>query len=442
MKKKLSLHLLLIANTVLLTVAANTSAQQSLTTWPTSPAPYQKVLDAGDCGKRLYVDDASIFAADDWVLLVQHRGASAEGEECSRYGKVQEYSAAGNFELARVESVETQPSQGEEYVVLKACPSLFYYAAIWAPGNTDFPNNNLYGYQLVKVHYTDGDLTIDASQQSGTLQAPAWDGATGGVIAIIATGTITLEANIDVSGAGFVGGEPNATDNSDVDQTAYEVSSADKAGNKGAGIVTGSSSLLGRGGMANAGGGGGGKNAGGGGGSNFGAGGHGGDQIGTEDDPNTTADDENQKIGGEGGWPLQYDALNRTQVFFGGGGGGGHRSQKGTTIQNESKGGSGGGIILIMANKMEVDGSRTINASGANGHNAEPGDNGAGGGGGGGTVLLDIPTITIPTGLTGDLTVNVEGGDGGNTNEAHCTGPGGGGGEVLFGSVPVQSHRS
>ncbi|MEZ4785497.1 MAG: hypothetical protein R3F28_15660 [Candidatus Kapaibacterium sp.] len=120
--------------------------------------------------------------------------------------------------------------------------------------------------------------------------------------------------------------------------------------------------------------------------------------------------------------------MNRTQVFFGGGGGGGHRSQKGTTIQNESKGGSGGGIILIMANKMEVDGSRTINASGANGHNAEPGDNGAGGGGGGGTVLLDIPTITIPTGLTGDLTVNVEGGDGGNTNEAHCTGPGGGGG--------------
>ena len=407
--------------------ASNLSAQQTLTTWPTNS--YQKVLDAADCGKKLYVSDASLLVADDWVLLVQTNGATAEDEECSRYGRVEKYGAAGNFELARVESVETQPVSGDDYVILKSCPSLFYYAAYNVPGlpSSGYPGSNDYGYQLVKVHYVDDDLTID-----GNLNAPAWDNTagTGGVIAIAATGTITLEADINVSEAGFPGGEPNLYDNSDVDQTAYELSITDKAGEKGEEILLGSSSLHGRGASANGGGGGGGRNAGGGGGSNYGSGGRGGDQNGAEDDPNTTADDENQKIGGEGGWPMAYNQNGRTQAFFGGGGGGGHRSAKGSD-PDESKGGVGGGIVLILANRLEVNGSRTIDASGGDGYDAEPGDNGAGGGGGGGVVLLDVPTIASVAGSTGTLTVDVEGGDGGDTDDADCTGPGGGGGGGL-----------
>lgn len=396
---------------------------QTLSSWPANS--YQKVLDVANCGEKLFVDDASIFSADDWVMLIQNRGASMESEDCSHYGRLEDYGAAGNFELARIESVETAPQSGDDFIVLKACPSLFYYAAY--PGTNGIPGDNGYGYQIVKVQYFSGGVIID-----GKLNAPAWDASTGtgGVIAVVAAGTITLQADIDASGAGFVGGDPNGTNNSDADLTAYDYDPADnKAGLKGEGIVeVGTDANAGRGAPANGGGGGNGKNAGGGGGSNYGRGGVGGKQNSADGDVAN---------GGVGGYDLTYDEWNRTRIFFGGGGGGGHRSAQGSGT-DESKGGAGGGIILLMASGLIVDRAplegtsvdRKITANGEPGGDANSGSNGAGGGGAGGVVLMDIGSITVNLVEANlDLIIEAVGGNGGTTSGgSDCTGPGGGGG--------------
>lgn len=301
---------------------------QTLSSWPSNS--YQKILDVAECGKKLYVADASILSADDWVLLIQHRGGSMIGEDCSRYGRVEELGAAGNFELVRVESVATSPSSGDDYIILKDCPSLFYYAAY--PGTEGIPNDNIYGYQIVKVEYFEGDVEIN-----GDLVAPAWNSSTGigGVIVVVATESITLKANIDASGSGFTGGIPNATNNTIADQLDYAYSAGlNNSGSKGEGIsIVHANWSAGRGAPANGGGGGNGKNAGGGGGSNYGTGGTGGKQ-------NSAAGDVAN--GGTGGYTLNYNEAFRTQVFFGGGGGGGHRSAQTIPAANDSKGGSGG----------------------------------------------------------------------------------------------------
>lgn len=408
----------------LFAINAIPSFAQTLSGWPSNS--YQKILDVAECGKKLYVDDVSILSADDWVLLIQHRGASMVGEDCSRYGRIEEIGAAGNFELARVESVENNPVSGDDYVVLKSCPTLFYYAAY--PGGQGIPADNDYGYQIVKVQYFEGNVEID-----GDLVAPQWNSSTGtgGVIAIVARGAITLKADIDASGKGFAGGIPNGTDNNNSDEVDYDYSSAaNKSGLKGEGIAfIPSSGDAGRGAAANGGGGGNGKNAGGGGGANFGAGGVGGKQNSAEGDVDN---------GGVGGYVLNYDEAYRTQVFLGGGGGGGHRSAQTIPSANDSKGGTGGGIVLIVASQLFVDRNgiegtlidRLITANGNYGESANNGSNGAGGGGAGGVVLLDVGTIAVnPLEIDLDLSVQAIGGNGGNTNGgADCTGPGGGGG--------------
>ena len=412
----------------LLAIIAGTAlhAQSALSSWPANS--YLKVLDAAECGKKLYVSDASHLGAGDWVLLIQTRGARGIGEDCGRYGRVEDYGGAGNIEIVRVDSINANPGLGDEYVVLQECPSLFYYAAY--PGTSGIPGHNDYGYQIVKVQFFDNDVIVD-----GDLNADVWNPVTGvgGVIALASTGTITLKADIDVSGKGFAGGSPNSNDNSDADQSAYFYDPGDnKAGEKGKGIVEPLSLQgTGRGASGNGGGGGNGKNSGGGGGGNYGAGGLGGNQNEAEG---------GDALGGVGGYAMGYDVPECTRAIFGGGGGGGHRSAKGTA-QGESAGGAGGGLVLIICNELVVDRAigegtgvdRKILANGLNGGNAQDGDNGAGGGGAGGVVLLDVGSVSIASFQTNlDLIIEARGGQGGNTNVTtttlDCSGPGGGGG--------------
>ena len=54
--------------------------------------------------------------------------------------------------------------------------------------------------QLVKVAVYN-NVTI-----SGTVTSQPWNSTIGGIVAIKATGSITFNSNINVSGAGFVGG--------------------------------------------------------------------------------------------------------------------------------------------------------------------------------------------------------------------------------------------
>src|SRR5690606_21595689 len=110
---------------------------------------------------------------------------------------------------------------------------------------------------------------------SATLTAPAWNGSTGGIVAIHAS-TFVLDGSIDVSGLGFRGG---AVDNMSVgagsNVTTYVSGSANQGGQKGESIAGAPSfyqntlnGSFGRGAPANAGGGGTAHNAGGGGGAN------------------------------------------------------------------------------------------------------------------------------------------------------------------------------
>ncbi len=167
------------------------------------------------------------------------------------------------------------------------------------------------------------------------------------------------------------------------------------------------------------------ENTGGGGGSNYGIGGQGGNAWNSGD-----------TSGGRGGAPFS-GILAANRVFLGGGGGAG-TTNNGTADAATysapagiacsaaagacSSGAAGGGIVLIRAGS--ITGSGLVNARGADGYNVL--NDGAGGGGGGGTVVLQSY-------FGGSATVDVSGGNGGNAWRGHTIaidrhGPGGGGG--------------
>ncbi|MFY0571041.1 adventurous gliding motility protein AgmC [Archangium lansingense] len=261
------------------------------------------------------------------------------------------------------------------------------------------------------------DITVGNSKK---ISARPWDGRSGGVIAFLATGTVTVNGSgiITAEGVGFRGGTykegttttgctadsgtspDHAQKGEGVDSTRYD-SGAGFPGSEGAG----------RGNFANGAGGGICAASGGGGGGNAATGGNGG--------PTSTT-------GGMGGVPLIYSLLDR--LTFGGGGGSGHGSRLETL--NQSDGGRGGGIIFIRAGNLNLQNSNSIRASGGVGSNGvdrvvtERAD-GGGGGGAGGTILVR---------LTGTLNCNsltilaARGGDGGSADSGATPTPGAGGG--------------
>jgi uncharacterized repeat protein (TIGR01451 family)/fimbrial isopeptide formation D2 family protein len=304
-----------------------------------------------------------------------------------------------------------------------------------------FGTNGQKRFQVIRVpQYSSATL-------GSTLTAAAWDGSTGGVLAVDVAGTLALgSATVSVTGLGFRGGGgrplagQNQTDDADYRNTAARAAH----GQKGEGIAgtprylydattnsvldttidgypNGSSA---RGAPGNAGGGGtdgnpsvNDENTGGGGGANGGDGGQGGDSWNSQ-----------EAVGGVGGDAVTYSTAT-PMALMGGGGGAGSRNNSSTVA---SSGGAGGGVVMIRA--AAVSGSGTINANGAAAYNDTDND-GGGGGGGGGSVW-----VTVTTGSLAGLTVNARGGRGGNAwdNEPaggdpgarHGPGGGGGGGFV------------
>jgi hypothetical protein len=289
--------------------------------------------------------------------------------------------------------------------------------------------------------------------------ATAWNGVTGGVVAIDISGTLTLSANtIDVTGLGFRGavGQALGGENGLTGTDYRRTSGVDAHGAKAEGIAGTPNSLSGvgttgyatsaagdangdrgRGAPGNAGGGGtdsnpgtNDENSGGGGGGNGGQGGGGGN-----------AWNSNAAVGGYGGaaFPATFGRL-----IMGGGGGAGTRNN---STGAESGGSNGGGIVLIRA--ALVAGTGTITADGATANTATltPDNDGGGGGGAGGSVLFVAPaTVSLA-----NLTVLARGGRGsdawptqapnGNPGERHGPGGGGGGG-ARFTSVAVNAASS
>lgn len=375
---------------------------------------YVPIVSINPCDyNKLEVANSSGFSIGDRVLIIQMQGLTINETNSSAFGS---FNAAtdtttGYYEIAVISSIS-----GNEIAFTNNILNKYN------------PNKNV---QLVHIpQYT--NVTVN-----GTLTPKAWDGSTGGVLAIEVSGTLTIAANISAQGRGFRGGKrlaaianscswlTNITDYA-TDTITWHYKSF-----KGEGVASYVPNKWGsRGPQANGGGGGNDHNAGGGGGANRAPGGLGG----RNNEPGTFNCKGYQP--GLGG--LALSTLSGDRIFMGGGGGTGHENNN--VMQ---AGGNGGGIIYIKANNIVVSGNRTINASGDS--SIMSGQDGGSGGGAGGTIIFDVNSIS------GNLVLAANGGRGASTNNANtnrCFGPGGGGSggyikvtaSSLPGSVTLQTN--
>lgn len=377
------------------------------------------------------------------IMIIQMQGVSFTESNDSTYGKVSSYNNCGRFEFNEVSSI---PSATK---IKFSSPLRYSYTS---SGKV----------QVIRVpRYS--TLTVNSG---ASITAPAWNGSTGGIVAIEANHGVTLNGTINVSGLGFRGGVVEQNSNLPGDHTNWRSTSDLDGAEKGesvAGYQSGyGAGRYGRGAPANGGGGGNSHNASGGGGANSGTvalwngkgnpdnsvanwttawnreallfsantssgGGRGGYTYSANaSNPQTKGPgnsswggDERYNVGGWGGRPLDYSG---GRIFFGGGGGAGD-SNDGTGVS----GAAGGGIVYILSGR-NVTGTGTINANGASAATTSGprGRDGSGGGGGGGAVFIYTQGQTIS-----NLTINAKGGDGGDqdlTVDAEAEGPGGGGG--------------
>jgi uncharacterized repeat protein (TIGR01451 family) len=387
------------------------------------------------------------------LLVIQMQDASINTSNNGTYGNgstgagFTTINNAGNYEYVKA----TGPVSGGSVPVTGAGAGgglVFGYTAAAASATKGAST-----YQVVLVpQYTSATL--------GAVLATAWNGATGGIVALDVAGQLNLGgATVSVNGQGFrggagmqlIGGVAGAT-NADYRQkspAAYTGAAGGAAGidgAKGEGVAgtpewveSGGTFLqttttigypngaadgsMAHGAPGNAGGGGtdgdaagNSQNAGGGGGGNGGSGGFGGDSWNT-----------NLSDGGEGGaaFPATID-----RIALGGGGGAGSRNNSDGDNQ-ASAGAAGGGIIFIRADSLT--GTATLTANGASAYNGTANDAGGGGGAGGSIIVL------AANGGESGLTLQANGGRGGDAWDtdayslADRHGPGGGGaGGVVF----------
>lgn len=365
---------------------------------------YHKVTGINYSQSGLALDNAIGIVVNDRVMVVQMKGATVNTvTNSSSFGSISSLNGAGNYELATVCAV-----RGDSVFLLQQLLHTYSEAD---------------KVQLVKIpRYT--SVTVN-----GPLEAAAWDSVTGkgGVLAIMVTGTLTLNAPVSASAKGFKGGvffkdaggcATNAFQNYAYNPTptTYLVyPNVQRGGWKGESVADLALSLDGgRGACANGGGGGNNHNNGGGGGSNIAAAGKGGDNLSTTGCAGQQA--------GIGGYALSGNSGSK--IFLGGGGGAGHANN--TTVS--TGGGFGGGIVFIQAQTLVSNGF-TISTNGSEGGSTY-GD-GASGGGGGGTIILSIANYTDV------VSIEARGGNGGNVDDeaisGRCYGEGGGGsGGVVY----------
>lgn len=345
---------------------------------------YAAVVSIGS--QLIVVDDASAFSHTDKVLIIQMKGAIIREDDDATYGSVSDYGNAGNYEINEVASVEGN-------TLLLVYPVGSFYDA-----------NDI--VQVVRIpQYARAEVTAP-------LTAKAWDGTTGGILALEVTGKLTLSADLNAQAIGFRGGDLNG--HAVKGGTTYICPfSSGQGGIKGEGITEVPQAAC-RGRLANGGGGGNDHNGGGGGGGNYGTGGVGGHGW-LSNNPGSLSDIDK---GGRGGVPLDtlYE-LGITKLFLGGGGGGGHQNN-GASVPAAN----GAGIVVLIADTLEAASSVSILANALDATDVHVND-GAGGGGAGGAILLEVNTYINPE----NLTLDVSGGKGANVYTADQHGPGGGG---------------
>jgi gliding motility-associated-like protein len=428
---------------------------------------------------------STALSAGDLLLIIQMQGAILNGTpqpnnwspetwdiegtpNDSTWGQILNYNNAGNNELVMVESVPNSNT------INLSCALQNNYTV---SGKV----------QVIRVpRYT--TLTIN---NGGTINCPAWNGTTGGVVAIEVLGNTVINSGgaINASALGFRGGVLDAV--TDFGGTTEVASDNPKRGaEKGEGIGGYQADYniyggrFGKGAPANAGGGGQQWTAGGGGGANAGlgvwtgrgnpslidanwaqawnleyngfatatssGGGRGGytwsdnnqNALTTGTSNSVWGGDQRHNGGGLGGRTLDY---TNGKLFLGGGGGAGDQDNN-----FGGAGGAGGGLIYLLS-YGSLSGAGQILSNGANGNNAAgsppatsfSGKDGAGGAGAGGTIVIKS------IGNVSGLTVQANGGNGGNQaltpgvfyfntiNEAEGPGGGGGGGYVAIANSSV-----
>ena len=401
------------------------------------------------------------ITSGDLLLVIQMQDASINSSNNSRYGDGVNGGAGSGYTAAngvgRYEFVTATNG------VLTSGGTLTLQGAGGGGGLINaYTNANATGtqgqrrFQVVRV-----PQYFSATLSSG-LTALAWNGSTGGILALDVAGTVSLNnSTVSVAGLGFRGGAGLRLQGSGGVNTDYLNTAPSSAatltgfhGSKGEGIAgtpryvwnaaTGAvvdtgvegypNGSMARGAPGNAGGGstdgdpngaspgGNDQNSGGGGGGNGGAGGVGG---------NTWS--SNLARGGAGGVAFAERAAGR--VVMGGGGGAGTRNND--TNVAASGAAAGGGIVIIRAGT--VTGTGFINASGAAAYNETLNDGGGGGGAGGSVIVLAL------SGNLSGLTVNASGGRGGDAwhsqapggtpGDRHGPGGGGGGGVIFLSSA-------
>lgn len=432
--------------------------------------------DAAAGTSTIAVANAAGYTTGDLIYIIQMQGTSTNcwiniwgninspEPYSADFGRITAYNNTGLNEYAQVASVSGN-------IITIDCSLKNNYTAAGK-------------VQVIKVpRYAQLSIT-------GTITCPAWNGTTGGVIAIEVLGTTTFASTgrIDASSKGFRGGAVVGKTTGINGGGSWGHNNPLEGGYKGEGIVgdTAYYNLMfngqyAKGAIANAGGGGNPNNCGGGGGSNAGdtsvynglgnpdvstagyitawnlesagfatnvssGGGRGGYSYSSANiSPITNAPnnsswggDNRRPAGGYGGRPLDYTT---GRLFLGGGGGAGDENDA-----YAGSGGNGGGIINIISYST-ISGGGQIKADGQNGYNTNTtgsapvnncnGRDGAGGAGGGGAIKI------ITAGGISNTTLTAMGGAGGNQQmksgfiglTAQAYGPGGGGGGGYIGTT-------
>ena len=143
---------------------------------------YSSVSSIDYPGNSVTVSDPGFFAVGDEVLLIQMQGADILESNLSTFGDVSSMGGAGSYELATVCDVAGSTVILENNLV-----------------NADYdPAGQL---QLITVpEYTDATVNAELTGQ-------AWNGTSGGVLALSVTNELTLDAPINMDGKGFRGGD-------------------------------------------------------------------------------------------------------------------------------------------------------------------------------------------------------------------------------------------
>ena len=452
------------------TVTAANTVVNSYTTLGLGATQADKTINVTNVAALVNPTNGMPLKKGDLLLIYQAQGATIDTtDNPAQYGNITALNGAGSFEFVVVDSISGNS------IAVGSCGGL--RNAYPMPGKA----------QVVRVPQFN-NLTVQAG---GAIVAKAWDGQSGGVVAIHVANKTTLAGSIDVTAQGFRGGLTDAVSNvAGVSKVATMRTSDPMLGaEKGESIAgsaddyqTAGSGKYGRGAPANGGGGGNAHNAGGGGGGGGGnpmlwtgqgvmdglipgaaawvldqgykdngnkltsstGGGRGGYTYSrpmgmapdpTLDGPGSTkwGADNRQDVGGIGGRPL--DPNPGFQAFMGGGGGAGDQDNN-----SGGSGGNGGGVVILVSDTVTVPGAMTgfIRASGGDGADTTNSHNDAAGGGGGGGSIL----IFANKKLDSDVRLFADGGFGGSqrrapsdVNEADGPGGGGGGGFVAHSTV-------